>query len=117
MSKDGPSAGVAIATALTSAVLGIPVRHDVAMTGEINLRGQVLAIGGVSRKIMAAHREGKTTVILPRSNDKDFDDVPSTILESMRIVLVDSLDDVLREALTDDPLKERASVLNITTNN
>lgn len=117
VSKDGPSAGVAIATALTSAVLGIPVRHDVAMTGEINLRGQVLTIGGVSRKIMAAHREGKTTVILPRSNDKDFDDVPSTVLQSIRIVLVDSLDDVLKEALTEDPFKERTSVLNMTTNN
>jgi ATP-dependent Lon protease len=112
VSKDGPSAGVAIATALTSAVLGIPVRHDVAMTGEINLRGQVLAIGGVCEKIMAAHREGKTTVILPRSNDKDFDDVPSTVLQSIRIVLVDSLDDVLKEALTEDPYINSVSLLN-----
>lgn len=116
VSKDGPSAGVAIATALTSAVLGIPVRHDVAMTGEINLRGQVLAIGGVCEKITAAHREGKTTVILPRSNEKDYEDLPSTILESIKIVLAENLDDVLREAFTEDPLKERASVLNMTTN-
>lgn len=114
VSKEGPSAGLAIATALASAVLGIPVRHDVTMTGEINLRGQVLAIGGVCEKITAAHREGKTTVILPRSNDKDFDDVPSSILERIKIVLADNLDDVLREALTEDPFKERNFVGNKT---
>jgi len=107
VSKEGPSAGLAIATALASAVSGIPVRHDVAMTGEINLRGQVLAVGGVSEKIMAAHRDGKTTVILPRSNSKDYEDLSPTVLENIQIVLVDHLDDVLKEAFTKKPFQER----------
>jgi len=117
VSKEGPSAGLAIATALASAVSGIPVRHDVAMTGEINLRGQVLAVGGVREKIMAAHRDGKTTVILPRSNCSDYEDLSPTVLENIKIVLVDNLNDALKEALTKNPFQERISEYVKTTDN
>jgi ATP-dependent Lon protease len=97
--KDGPSAGITICTALASAVTRMPVRRDVAMTGEITLRGKVLPIGGVKEKLLAAHRIGVTTVILPRENEKDLADVPKNVLEAMEVRLVDHIDEVLKIAL------------------
>jgi ATP-dependent Lon protease len=97
--KDGPSAGITMCTALASAVTRMPVRRDVAMTGEITLRGKVLPIGGVKEKLLAAHRIGVTTVILPRENEKDLADVPKNVLEGMEVRLVDHIDEVLKIAL------------------
>jgi len=97
--KDGPSAGVTMATALVSALAKIPVRRDVAMTGEITLRGRVLPIGGLKEKTLAAHRAGMKTVLIPRENRKDLRDIPKKIRDQLRIVPVEYVDDVLREAL------------------
>lgn len=97
--KDGPSAGITIATALASAATGRLVRDDLAMTGEITLRGRVLPIGGVREKVLGAYRAGVKTVILPRRNELDLEDLPEEILQNMEIVLVDTLDDVLAKAL------------------
>ncbi len=97
--KDGPSAGVTMATTLVSALCKIPVRHDVAMTGEITLRGRVLPIGGLKEKVLAAHRGGITKVLLPRENAKDIREIPRRVREKLEFVLVDSADDVLRHAL------------------
>jgi ATP-dependent Lon protease len=97
--KDGPSAGVTMATALTSLVSGRSVRAGVGMTGEITLRGQVLPIGGVKEKVLAAHRNGLTTIILPKRNEPDIEDVPEEIKESMKFVFVESVEDVLAAAL------------------
>ncbi|WP_279062530.1 endopeptidase La [Bilophila wadsworthia] len=97
--KDGPSAGIAITTSLVSALLGIPVRHDVAMTGEVTLRGRVLPIGGLREKLLAASRAEMATVIIPRDNAKDLKEVPDEILQTLRIELVDHVDEVLPIAL------------------
>jgi ATP-dependent Lon protease len=97
--KDGPSAGITMCTALVSALTGMPVRRDVAMTGEITLRGKVLPIGGLKEKLHAAHRIGVTTVIFPRENEKDLADVPKNVLEGMQVQLVDHIDEVLKIAL------------------
>jgi ATP-dependent Lon protease len=97
--KDGPSAGITMCTALVSALTRMPVRSDVAMTGEITLRGKVLPIGGVKEKLLAAHRIGVTTVILPRENEKDLADVPKNVLEGLQVRLVDHIDEVLKLAL------------------
>jgi ATP-dependent Lon protease len=97
--KDGPSAGITMCTGIVSALLRIPVRKDVAMTGEITLRGRVLAIGGLKDKILAAHRAGIRTVILPRESVKDLQDIPKRVLKSLRLVPVAHMDEVLREAL------------------
>jgi ATP-dependent Lon protease len=104
--KDGPSAGITMATCLTSALTGIPVRKDVAMTGEVTLRGRVLAIGGLKEKLLAAHRGHISTVILPKDNEKDVPDLdlPRSISKEIRIVYVDHMDQVLGAALeTEDP--------------
>jgi len=101
--KDGPSAGVTMATAMVSALTGIPVRKDVAMTGEITLRGRVLPIGGLKSKILAAHLSGAGMVILPRKNEKDLLDVPDEIRKQIKLVLVDSMDQVLAAALRRKP--------------
>jgi ATP-dependent Lon protease len=97
--KDGPSAGITIATALVSALTKKPVRRDVAMTGEITLRGKVFPIGGVKEKLLAAHRIGITTIILPRENEKDLADIPANVLGALTIELVEHVDEVLRIAL------------------
>jgi ATP-dependent Lon protease len=97
--KDGPSAGITMATALVSALTRVAVRRDVAMTGEITLRGKVLPIGGVKEKLLAAHRIGVTTVVLPRENEKDLADVPKGVVEAMQVELVDHVDEVLKIAL------------------
>ena len=97
--KDGPSAGITMATALASALTKRPVRRDVAMTGEITLRGRVLPIGGLKEKILAAHRAEIRTVIIPRPNEKDIKDIPQKVRNALRIVLVDHMDEVLKEAL------------------
>jgi ATP-dependent Lon protease len=100
--KDGPSAGVTMATSIASALTRIPVRHDLAMTGEITLRGRVMPIGGLKEKLLAAHRGGLKTVLVPKENRKDLRDVPRRVLKNLRVVLVDHMDDVLREALATD---------------
>jgi ATP-dependent Lon protease len=97
--KDGPSAGVTLTTALVSALSGRPVSEDVAMTGEITLTGKVLPIGGVKEKVLAAHRAGIGTVVLPRLNEDQLADVPADLRATMRVVLADELDQVVRTAL------------------
>jgi ATP-dependent Lon protease len=104
--KDGPSAGVTMATALVSLISGKPVRSDVGMTGEITLRGQVLPIGGVKEKVLAAHRAGLRTVILPRRNEKDVDDVPEEVRKQMTFIYANKVDEVVKAAIT--PLKIKA---------
>jgi ATP-dependent Lon protease len=99
--KDGPSAGVTMATALVSLLTGRTARPDVAMTGEITLRGQVLPVGGIKEKILAAARAGLKTVIIPKRNEKDLDDLPEEVCKDLRFVLVDTVDDVLDAALQD----------------
>jgi len=102
--KDGPSAGITMATSLISALTEIPVRADVAMTGEITLRGKILPIGGVKEKLLAAHRAGIRTIILPKDNQKDLAEVPTNIQEEFTVHLVETMDEVLRIALTRPPV-------------
>jgi len=97
--KDGPSAGITMATALVSALTRIPVRSEVAMTGEVTLRGRVLPIGGLKEKVLAAHRGGIKHVLVPTENEKDIKDIPVTVLRSVKIEMVEHMDHVLRRAL------------------
>jgi ATP-dependent Lon protease len=97
--KDGPSAGITICTSIVSALTRIPIRCDVAMTGEITLRGKILPIGGVKEKLLAAHRMGLRTILLPKDNEKDLADIPQEILASLTVNLVETMDEVLRVAL------------------
>jgi ATP-dependent Lon protease len=101
--KDGPSAGVTMATALVSLLTGTPVRKDVAMTGEITLRGQVLPVGGIKEKVLAANRAGLTTVILPKRNEGDLEDVPEIVRQKMAFVFAERVDDVIKTALVMRP--------------
>ena len=101
--KDGPSAGLAIATAIVSELSGIPVRRDVAMTGEITLRGRALPIGGVKEKVLGAHRAGITTIIIPRRNEADLEDVPAEVRSQLTFHPVDTLSEVLAIALFGEP--------------
>ena len=116
--KDGPSAGITMATALASALAKIPVRRDIAMTGEITLRGKVLAIGGLKEKLLAALRAGIFEAILPRANEKDVAELPDNIKNSMKLHFVDSMDEVLAMAL-EGPLpsieQTESAVLTATT--
>jgi ATP-dependent Lon protease len=97
--EDGPSAGITLVTALASALASIPVRDGVAMTGEMTLQGQVLGVGGVKHKVLAAHRHGLKTVVLPRSNEADLDDVPQCVRDELTFILVDHVDEALDAAL------------------
>ena len=103
--KDGPSAGITIATAIASALSRIAVRRDIAMTGEITLRGKVLPIGGLKEKLLAAHRAGVFEVILPKDNEKDLADVPENLRNAMKLKFVETMDQVLQMAL-EKPLPE-----------
>lgn len=105
--KDGPSAGITIATAMVSALMGKRARHDLTMTGEITLRGKVLPIGGVKEKLLASHRFGLRTVVLPKENEKDLADVPEEVREELAIHLVDSFDEVLKYALEEAKAEDK----------
>jgi ATP-dependent Lon protease len=106
--KEGPSAGVTVLTAMASILTGRPARDDIAMTGEITLRGRVLPIGGIKEKVLGAHRAGIRRVLLPTRNEADLDDIPADLRKEMQLVLVDSIDQVLGEALTKARVSPRA---------
>ena len=108
--KDGPSAGITLTCAMASALTNRPVRHDLAMTGEITLRGRVLPIGGVKEKVLAAHRSGITNIILPEENRKDLEDVPQNIREELSVTLVTHMDEVLATALVKEPRDEIVNI-------
>ena len=100
--KDGPSAGVTITTALVSAITGKAVRSDIAMTGEVTLRGNVLPIGGLKEKSLAAHRSGISTIFIPKGNVKDLDDIPQAVKDTVRYVPVEKVDQIIKEALVNE---------------
>ena len=102
--KDGPSAGVGMATTIVSVITGIPVCKDVAMTGEITLRGRILPIGGLKEKLLAAHRGGIKKVVIPADNEKDLTEIPDNVKEGLNIILAQTVDDVLAVALTKKPI-------------
>lgn len=112
--KDGPSAGITMATAMASALTRIAIRKEVAMTGEITLRGKVLPIGGVKEKLLAAHRAGVTTVIIPKDNEKDLSEVPADVLEELQVNPVETMDEVLRIALERLPFSDSDASLEVT---
>ncbi|HHX56779.1 MAG TPA: endopeptidase La, partial [Clostridiales bacterium] len=107
--KDGPSAGVTIVTSMVSALSGIPVRSDVAMTGEITLHGRVLPIGGLREKTMAAYKEGIKTVIIPEANKGDLSEVEDVVKDNLEFIFVSNLKEVLEVALTKDKVKDNIS--------
>jgi ATP-dependent Lon protease len=113
--KDGPSAGITMATALISALTRRPVYRDVAMTGEITLRGRVLPVGGIKEKVLAAHRAGIKTFIMPKRNMKDLDDVPQEVVQALHFVPVERMDDVITVALHSDRSSPAESEIRITT--
>jgi len=116
--KDGPSAGITMATAIASVLTDCPVRRDIAMTGEITLRGRVLPIGGLKEKLLAAHRAGIKTVLIPKDNVRDLDLLPERVRTELEIIPVTSMDEVLDEALPDRCLPvstTRAKVRRSTT--
>ena len=102
--KDGPSAGIALTTALVSAMTGIAIRPDIAMTGEVTLRGKVLRIGGLKEKLLAAHRGGIKHVLIPKTNERDLIDIPDNVKEGLIIQPVETIDEVLKEALVSQPI-------------
>ncbi|HJO08066.1 MAG TPA: S16 family serine protease, partial [Chloroflexota bacterium] len=108
--KDGPSAGIAMSTALVSALLGATVRGDIAMTGEVTLRGNVLAIGGIKEKVLAAHRIGIREVIVPAANKADLDDIPAEIRTEMKFELVEHMDQVLVRAIHPADLRAHRAI-------
>jgi ATP-dependent Lon protease len=97
--KDGPSAGITLATSISSALTNIPVRCNLAMTGEITVRGRVLPIGGLKEKLLAAHRQGIYEIILPKDNEKDLPDIPENLRKEMKLHFVSNMDEVLKIAL------------------
>jgi ATP-dependent Lon protease len=101
--KDGPSAGIAMATSIVSVLTGIPIRRDVAMTGEITLRGRVLPIGGLKEKLLAALRAGVTTVFIPKDNEKDLAEIPDNVKKNLTILPVSHVDEVISKALVRPP--------------
>jgi ATP-dependent Lon protease len=101
--KDGPSAGVAMCATIVSALSGIPIRRDVAMTGEITLRGRVLPIGGLKEKLLAALRAGIKTVLIPKENEKDLEEIPDNVKRGLTIIPVSTADEVIRNALVRIP--------------
>ncbi|PRQ61879.1 endopeptidase La [Vibrio sp. V01_P9A10T6] len=101
--KDGPSAGIAMCTALVSSLTGNPVKAEVAMTGEITLRGEVLPIGGLKEKLLAAHRGGITTVLIPKENERDLEEIPANVIADLKVIPVQWIDEVLKIALERDP--------------
>ncbi len=101
--KDGPSAGVAMAVSVVSVMTGIPVRRDVAMTGEITLRGRVLPIGGLKEKLLAAMRSGITTVFFPKENEKDLAEIPDGVKKAIKLIAVSHADEVISQALARTP--------------
>ena len=105
--KDGPSAGIAISTALVSALTGIPTNRDVGMTGEVTLRGRVLEIGGVKEKVVAGHRAGLKTIILPIDNKKDMQDLPKDVKKDIKFIFADRLEDVLKVSMREWPINFR----------
>jgi ATP-dependent Lon protease len=107
--KDGPSAGVTMSTALVSAMSGRPVRKDVAMTGEITLRGRVLPIGGVKEKVLGAHRAGIKHIILPKDNEADIEDIPEDVRQQLDFHCLETLDEVFEIALLPSPQPEAAA--------
>jgi ATP-dependent Lon protease len=116
--KDGPSAGITIATSICSALTGIPVRGDLAMTGEITVRGRVLPIGGLKEKMLAAHRQGIFELVLPKDNEKDLVDIPENIRKEMSLHFTTSMDEVLKIALERElvalPLAPTATAAELT---
>ncbi len=108
--KDGPSAGITLATAMVSALTGIPVKRNVAMTGEITLRGRVLPIGGLKEKVLAAHRAGIDTIIIPLDNKKDLEDIPEIVRKKMKFVIAEGMDTVLNTALSKTKIKSIKNV-------
>jgi ATP-dependent Lon protease len=113
--KDGPSAGITLATSISSALAKIPVKGDIAMTGEITLRGKVLAIGGLKEKLLAAHRYGITEAILPKDNEKDLADIPDVVKNEMKLHFVEHMDEVLKLALEREPVAVPPAALDFTT--
>jgi len=111
--KDGPSAGITMVTALASAATGRLVRDDVAMTGEMSLRGRVLPIGGIKEKALGAHRAGIHTIILPRRNEADLEDLPREVFNELTFVPVDTLDEVLETALLPAGADQRATLQDV----
>ncbi|MGE0653129.1 MAG: S16 family serine protease, partial [Alphaproteobacteria bacterium] len=103
--KDGPSAGVAMCTSIVSVLTGIPVRKDIAMTGEITLRGRVFPIGGLKEKLLAALRGGLKTVLIPKDNEKDLAEIPDNVKRGLKIIPVATVDEVLAEALVRRPVR------------
>ncbi|HPO82601.1 MAG TPA: magnesium chelatase domain-containing protein, partial [bacterium] len=97
--KDGPSAGVTMATALASAIRKIPVRKDIGMTGEITIRGKVLPVGGIREKVLAAHRAGLKTVMLPKDNERDLEEVPQIVKEDIDFIFIEHADEAINMAL------------------
>ncbi len=110
--KDGPSAGIAMCTALVSSLTGNPVKAEVAMTGEITLRGEVLPIGGLKEKLLAAHRGGITTVLIPKENERDLEEIPENVIADLKVIPVQWIDEVLKVALVQDPTGVEFSIEN-----